>query len=119
MPCRLIFRCEFCDARPDDDTQRSLEEGLSLLLFGTYVDAEPGNWLVWHGRGIYGPQRYACPAHREELKARLRKHYGSVGPHPFAEGPHPAGWLRRESLQRMRRRRALMTYERWYAAASR
>lgn len=113
MPCRLIFRCEFCDAVPDEPAQRGLEEGLTLILFGTYVDIEPGNWLVWHGRGIYGPVRYACFAHRETLKAHLRRHYGTVGPHPFAEGPHPGGWLRRETLRQTRRRRALMTYPTW------
>lgn len=113
MGTRVVFRCQFCDSSPDDETQRSLTEQVSLLLFGTYVDAEPGNWLTWHGRGIYGPTLYACPEHRASLKAYLRKHYGTVGPHPFAEGPHPAGFLRRETLEQTRRRRALATYPTW------
>ena len=29
------------------------------LRHGEYVDAEPGRWLTWHGRGIYGPTRLA------------------------------------------------------------
>lgn len=113
MPCKLLFRCEYCDASPDEETHRELQAGLSLLIFGTYVDADPGNWLVWHGRGIYGPIRYACAEHREDLKAALRKQYGTIGPHPHAKGPHPSGWLRRETLQQTRRRRALMTYRTW------
>jgi hypothetical protein len=28
------------------------------------VDAEPERWLVWHGRGIYGANRYSCGDHR-------------------------------------------------------
>lgn len=110
MPCRLIFRCEFCDAQPDAETHAELQRAASMMLFGTYVDADPGNWLVWHGRGIYGPMGYACGLHRDSLKANLRKHYGTVGPHPFAEGPHPASWLRRETLAQLRRRRALSSY---------
>lgn len=116
MSCRLIFRCEFCDARPDEETEAGLVESLSLLMFGTYADIEPGNWLVWHGRGIYGPARYACALHREALKEHLRKHYGTLGPHPHAQGPHPVGMLRRETSEQMRRRRALMSYRKWSAS---
>ena len=84
-------------------------------MFGTYADADPGNWLVWHGRGLYGPTRYACSDHRDTLKSHLRKHYGTLGFHPFAEGPHPPGALRRETSGQMRRRRALLTYSKWSA----
>ena len=49
------------------------------LRFGEYVDADPGNWLTWHGRGIYGRTRYACGEHRGDLKADLRETYGTVG----------------------------------------
>ncbi len=118
MPCRLIFRCEFCDALPDEDTHKGLTESLSLLMFGTYVDVEPGNWLVWQGRGIYGPTRYACAVHRGTLKANLRKHYGTLGPHPHVQGPHPVGMLRRETSEQMRRRRALMSYRKWSTSHS-
>ena len=113
MPSKVLFRCRFCDASPDEETQRTLEGQLTLILFGTYVDADPGNWLTWHGRGIYGGTLYACDEHRATLKGYLRKHYGTIGPHPFAEGPHPAGWLRRETSAQMRRRRALAAYATW------
>jgi len=113
MPCKLVFRCRFCDVEPDEETRCTLQEQLSLLLWGTYVDAEPGHWLVWHGRGMYGGTLYACEQHREDLKSYLRKHYGTIGPHPKAPGPHPAGWLRRETLAQTRRRRALSTYPTW------
>jgi hypothetical protein len=95
MPSRIVFRCEFCDARPDEETQHALEAQLQELLFGTYLDAEPGRWLVWHGGGLYGRARYACGDHRGELKALLREHYGTIGPHPWAMGPHPVRIYRR------------------------
>lgn len=111
MGTRVLFRCRFCDASPDEETQKALEGQLSLILFATYVDAEPGNWLTWQGRGPYGGTLYACDEHRETLKAYLRKNYG--GPLPAADGPHPEGWLRRESLKQTRRRRAMLTYRTW------
>jgi hypothetical protein len=89
MPVRLLFKCEFCGASPDPETQSALEAQLQELLFGEYLDAEPGNWLVWHGNGLYGHTRYACGRHRGELKAKLREHYGTIGPHPWKMGPHP------------------------------
>ena len=63
MPVIVVFRCEICGARPDPETQTSLERQLLDLRHGEYVDAEPGRWLTWHGRGMYGPQRYACGEH--------------------------------------------------------
>ena len=99
MPVRLIFKCEFCDAVPDPETQSALEAQLQELLFGQYLDAEPGNWLVWHGNGLYGRTRYACGRHRGELKAHLREHYGTIGPHPWAMGPHPVRFYRRGRLK--------------------
>jgi hypothetical protein len=71
------------------------------LRFGEYVDADPGNWLTWHGRGIYGRTRYACGEHRGDLKADLRETYGTVGRHPWAKGPHP--WAGRRGTDRARR----------------
>lgn len=103
MPARLIFRCEICKTTPDLETQESLEAQLQELLFGTYLDAEPANWLVWHGGGLYGQTRYACSEHRGELKAKLREHYGTIGPHPWAMGPHPVRFYRR-GRQRIRER---------------
>ncbi|MBA2763548.1 MAG: hypothetical protein H0U42_02530 [Thermoleophilaceae bacterium] len=88
MPVRIVFRCEFCDARPDADTQLSLEHQLKAELFGEYLDAPPSNWLTWTGRGLFGPARYACAEHRGDLTAYLRTHYSSVGPHPWKKGPY-------------------------------
>ena len=64
MPVSVVFVCEICGVRPDPETQVALERQLLDLRHGEYVDAEPGRWLTWHGRGMYGPQRYACGAHR-------------------------------------------------------
>lgn len=89
MPVRLIFRCQFCAAVPDAETQRSLEGQLRELVCGEYLDALPGRWLVWHGRGPFGPIRYACPDHRGDLTAYLREHYGSIGWHPWKMPPYP------------------------------
>ena len=60
MPVVVIFSCEICGARPDPETQLALERQMLDLRHGEYVDAEPGRWLTWHGRGIYG--RTATPA---------------------------------------------------------
>ena len=87
----VIFRCEICSARPDPETQVALERQLLDLRHGEYVDADPGRWLTWHGRGVYGPTRYACGEHRGELKALIREHYGTLGWHPWAIGPASVG----------------------------
>ena len=39
----------------------------------------PGRWLIFDGRGRFGPPRYACAAHRGDLAAYLREHCGAVG----------------------------------------
>jgi hypothetical protein len=88
MPVRVRFRCQFCDAAPDRETQRRLERGLRELVFGEYLDT--GSWLVWHGRGPLGPTRYACHEHRGDLVAYLREHYGTVAPHPWKMPPYAA-----------------------------
>jgi hypothetical protein len=100
VPVAVVFRCEICSARPDPETQISLERQLLDLRHGEYVDADPGRWLTWHGRGIYGPVRYACGEHRGELKAVVRAHYGTLGWHPWASGPHP--WAGRRGSDRAR-----------------
>ena len=84
MSVKVVFTCESCGARPDPETQIALERQLLDLRHGEYVDAQPGNWLTWHGRGLYGRTRYACGEHRGELKAALRESYGSLGWHPWA-----------------------------------
>lgn len=100
MPVRVLFSCEVCGARPDVETQLWLERQLLDLRHGEYLDIEPQNWLVWHGRGLYGPIRYACGDHRRELKASIQASYGSLGSEPYAEGPHP--WRFRKGTARAR-----------------
>jgi hypothetical protein len=101
VPVAVVFTCDHCGARPDRETQRDLERQLLDLRHGEYVDAEPGRWLTWHGRGIYGPVRYACGEHRGELKALVREEYGTVGRRPWDKGPHP--WAGRRGTDRARR----------------
>jgi hypothetical protein len=101
VPVKAVFMCEFCGARPDEETYSSLRRQMLDLRFGEYVDAEPGRWLTWHGRGIYGRTRYACLDHRGDLKAMLREQYGTIGHHPWAMGPHP--WAGRRGTDRARR----------------
>lgn len=91
MPVRLIFRCETCGCGPDQATQACLERELLDPRFGEYVDAEPGHWLIWHGRGLYGAALFSCAEHRGELKAFLREHYGTIGRHPWAMQSQPGG----------------------------
>ena len=55
MPTRLVFRCDYCDAQPDRDTQRTLEAQLPDRRFGRYLDAQPGNWLIFNGVGRWAP----------------------------------------------------------------
>jgi hypothetical protein len=89
VPTRVIFRCEFCDAVPDFETQHSLERQLGELIFGEYLEVPPGRWLAWQGGGPLGPRRYACAHHRGELTAYLREHYGTIAPHPWKMPPYP------------------------------
>jgi hypothetical protein len=103
MPVAVVFRCQFCEARPDAETQADLQRQLLDLRHGEYVDAEPGRWLTWYGMGLFGPTRYACGEHRGELKAFLREHYGTLGWHPWAMGPHP--WAGRRGAEAARGRR--------------
>ena len=60
VPVRPVFTCEYCGIRPDEETFAALQRQMLDLRFGEYVDADPGRWLTWHGRGIYGRTRYAC-----------------------------------------------------------
>ena len=100
MPVRLVFRCHTCGTEPDPETRSALERELLDPRWGEYIDAEPGHWLLWHGRGLYGSMRFACGEHRGELKAFLREHYGTLGWHPWAQGPHP--WAGRRGTDRAR-----------------
>lgn len=89
MPVRLVFRCQFCTRQPDPLTQISLEKSVPEMIWGAYEDAMPEKWLIWHGRGLYGPARYACPEHRGDLVAFLRHNYGTIGWHPWKRPPYP------------------------------
>jgi hypothetical protein len=112
MAVRVIFRCQFCSAQPDAETQRALEGQLRELAFGEYLDALPGRWLVWHGRGPFGPHRYACAEHRGELTAYLREHYGSIGKHPWKMPPYPTT-LRTSNTERALRMGGLSSTPKW------
>lgn len=100
MPCRLIFRCEFCRTEPDQITQISIERQLLHFRFGQYVDCGPGGWLIWHGRGPYGPTLYACLGHRKTLRAYVIKHYD--GPQARSTTTYPS--LPPDNLAAARRR---------------
>jgi hypothetical protein len=89
MPVKLVFRCEFCAAEPDPETQRSLERQVREMNHGAYLDMLPGRWLVWHGHGLLGPTRYACAEHRGDLTAHLRERYGSISDFPWKRPPYP------------------------------
>jgi hypothetical protein len=108
MPVAVVFRCEICGCRPGPGTQTDLEHQLLDLRHGEYVDAGPDGWLSWHGRGIYGPTRYACGEHRAALKAFIQAHYGQLGWHPWARGPHP--WAGRRGTDRARALSRLARY---------
>lgn len=93
MTVRVLFRCEQCGVRPDVDTQRTLLGQLLDRSFAEYVDAQPGDWLIWTGGGAFGGKRYACAHHRDDLVADLRRHYGAT--HHAAVwtyGPYRALW---------------------------
>ncbi len=90
MPVRFIFRCQFCDAQPDPLTQINLEKAMRENTWGAYQNALPENWLVFHGRGLYGSARYACAQHRGDLVAHLREHFGTIGSHVWKRPPYPS-----------------------------
>jgi hypothetical protein len=112
MPVRMVFRCQFCSDGPDPETQRSLERGLREMLFGEYLDMLPGRWLVWHGHGPLGPNRYACGAHRGELVAYVREHYGTLASHPWKMPPYPTS-LRSSSTERAIAKGAYSSMPKW------
>jgi hypothetical protein len=90
MPISLRFRCQYCDEQPDPLTQVNLVAAMRQTTFGEYQDALPGRWLIFHGRGLLGPPRYACAAHRGDLVAFLREHYGAVGNQVWRRPPYPS-----------------------------
>ncbi len=92
MPTRSVFRCQFCDATPDHGTWRSLQGQVTERMFGEYLDAFPGRWLVWNGGGPLGPRRYACRKHRGDLVAYLRYHYATVAAQVWKMPPYEQRW---------------------------
>jgi len=92
MAVRVLFGCEHCDARPDADTQRTLQGHQSGQRCGAYFDAQPGGWLIWTAGGALGRRRYACPEHRDDLTSDLHKHYRSLHPGVLDRGPYPELW---------------------------
>ena|SRR5436190_3058369 len=90
MGVKVVFRCEQCDVRPDRSTQLTLERQLRDRTIGRYVDAQPGNWLIWTAGGAFGTRRYACAEHRAELVGFVKRHHGRAGV-SHAE-PFPALW---------------------------
>ncbi len=56
MRVSLRFRCQYCDEQPDPLTQISLVTAMRQASFGEYQDALPGRWLIFHGRGLFGPR---------------------------------------------------------------
>jgi hypothetical protein len=61
-------------------------------MFGEYLDAFPGRWLVWNGGGPLGPRRYACREHRGDLVAYLRYHYATVAAQVWKMPPYTQRW---------------------------
>ena len=90
MAVRFIFRCQFCDAQPDPLTQLSLQKAMREITWGAYQNVLPGKWLMFHGHGLYGSPRYACPEHRGDLVAYLRQHFGTIGFHVWKRPPYPS-----------------------------
>ncbi len=112
MPSRVIFRCEFCNRQPDPLTQLDLEGTLREVVWGQYLDVGAERWLVWHGRGLYGRTRYACPDHWGNLTAYLREHYGTVGWHPWKTPPYPQS-VRTADTERATKQGALSAMPKW------
>lgn len=92
MAVRLLFACDRCRARPDRETQRTLELQLHDGRRGAYLDAQPGGWLIWTAGGALGPRRYACPLHRDALIEDVRVHYAAIDRAVWQTDPYPALW---------------------------
>jgi hypothetical protein len=41
---------------PDSATRASIGASTREHLFGEFIDAMPGRWLVWHAGGLLGPR---------------------------------------------------------------
>ena len=89
MPVSLRFRCQFCDVPPDPLTHVSLVTAMRHTTFGEYQDALPGRWLIFHGRGLLGPPRYACEAHRATSSPTCARTTARSAPRSGAARPIP------------------------------
>ena len=77
----------------DDATRKSIGASTQEDLFGEFIDAMPGKWLVWHAGGLLGPRRYACPDHRRQLLTSIRFHYAYTGEQwVWKRPPYPQRW---------------------------
>ena len=112
MPVRVRFRCQFCDATPDPETQRRLERGLRELVFGEYLDAPPIAGSSGTDTARSGPTRYACAAHRGDLVAYVREHYGTIARHPWKMPPY-ATTRRSRDTERAIARGGLSSMPKW------
>ncbi len=90
MPASLRFRCQFCDEPPDPLTHISLMTAMRETTFGEYQDALPGRCLVFRGRGLLGPPRYARAAPRGDLVAFLRERYDAAGGQVWRRPRYPS-----------------------------
>jgi hypothetical protein len=79
MPVKYWFCCDICGCVADDATRASIGATSREDLFGEFIDAMPGRWLVWHAGGLLGPMRYACSEHRKDLLRNIRFHYAYTG----------------------------------------
>jgi hypothetical protein len=99
MPIRYVFRCEICGTTPDEATRSAIAHQCQEDMFGEFIEAMPGRWLVWHAGGLLGPARYACFEHRRALMARLRFHYQYTGEQwVWKRPPYPQRWPPEEPL---------------------
>ena len=100
MSVAVVFKCEFCGDSPGRETQANLERQLLDLRHGEYVDVEPERWLVWHGRRDLRADALRVREPPGRAQGGLREHYGTIGWHPWAKGPHP--WRGRRGTDRAR-----------------
>ncbi len=88
----MNYRCEYCDAAPDQATEEGITFSLAHPVFGEFRDCSPARWLLFYGGGPYGRWKLSCPEHRGDLVVYLRQHLGTVGWHVWTMGPYQSAW---------------------------
>ena len=104
VTCRSDLSSAATTATRSPTATRSAPSRASCWTAGSasYLDAQPGNWLIFTAGGPLGARRYACTAHRTSLTADLRRALRRpAGPR---RGPLPRALA--ERLQQPRRARA-------------